>query len=548
LNIKPGRSAHVLKAKINHVFAQVAYRPRWWIGIVLFWALLAALSYSWQYKRLEADALEMATLRGRLVFSMVQITRAWNAGHGGVYAAITPESPANPYLEHPDKFGKTQQGRALTLINPAYMTRQIDALIETRTDLKIHLTSLNPINPGNAADAWEREALESFLQGVKERTVFSGSGAEATFRYMAPLYVEQSCLSCHAKQGYKLGDVRGGLSVSQPASYIVGIIDSQKSSLLQVHLAAFLLLSLISLLSLWQNRMQILSLEKARDEHQKTAEELAKNIEELKRARNQLLQSEKMASIGQLASGVAHEINNPIGFVNSNIGTLERYVADMTRVIHAYQQAENTLADVARAEIEVLKREVDLPYMLDDIPKLLSESQDGLARVKRIILDLKDFSRASDQNWKRVNLEQCMDSTLNVAWNEIKYKAEVKKDYAGLPEVVCMPSQISQVFLNLLVNAAQSIDSKGIITIRTGVEGNQVWIEVADTGKGISPEFIGKIFDPFFTTKPVGQGTGLGLSVSYGIVQKHGGHFEVKSEPGQGTTMRVWLPKERGLT
>ena len=270
--------------------------------------------------------------------------------------------------------------------------------------------------------------------------------------------------------------------------------------------------------------------------------ELTALNQQLANTQSQLLQAEKMASVGQLAAGIAHEINNPIGFVNSNLGTLENYVEDLGRVLALYQHAEAALGEAERAGINEVKRDIDLGYLLDDIPKLLSESQDGLARIKRIIQDLRDFSHVDEAVWQRVNLEHSMDSTLNVAWNEIKYKADVIKEYCGLPEVECMPSQINQVFLNLLVNAAQAIETKGLITIRTGRAGNEAWIEVEDTGRGIPPELIGQIFDPFFTTKPVGQGTGLGLSVSYGIVQKHGGRIEVHSEPGKGTRMRVWLP------
>jgi len=270
--------------------------------------------------------------------------------------------------------------------------------------------------------------------------------------------------------------------------------------------------------------------------------ELKRLNQKLESAQSQLLQAEKMASVGQLAAGVAHEINNPIGFVNSNLSTLDQYVGDIARVLQVYELAETALAPAALVKVQDAKQGVDLPYLLEDIPKLLHESQDGLARVKRIIQDLRNFSHMDETLWQSVNLEQSMDSTLNVAWNEIKYKAEVVKEYAGLPEVECMPSQINQVFMNLLVNAAQSIEHRGTITIRTGKSGADAWFEVADTGKGIPAENLHQIFDPFFTTKPVGQGTGLGLSVSYGIVQKHGGGIEVKSAPGKGTAMRVWLP------
>jgi signal transduction histidine kinase len=283
-------------------------------------------------------------------------------------------------------------------------------------------------------------------------------------------------------------------------------------------------------------------LETANQQLLQTNVELKQINQKLENAQSQLLQSEKMASVGQLAAGVAHEINNPIGFVNSNLTTLEHYMSDIARVLSAYAALEKTLETSALTELTAVKNAIDLPYLLNDIPSLLKESEDGLARVKRIIKDLRDFSHVDESTWQLVNLEQCMDSTLNVARNEIKYKAEVVKQYAGLPEISCMSSQINQVFLNLLVNAAQAIEIKGIITIRTGQENQEVWVEVADTGGGIDPKNLTQIFNPFFTTKPVGKGTGLGLSVSYGIVQKHGGRIEVSSELGKGTAMRVYLP------
>jgi two-component system NtrC family sensor kinase len=270
--------------------------------------------------------------------------------------------------------------------------------------------------------------------------------------------------------------------------------------------------------------------------------ELKQLNEQLESAQNQLLQSEKMASIGQLAAGVAHEINNPVGFVNSNLGTLGKYINNMFEVINAYAAAEAKVGINTCPEVAQIKKAVDFAFLVEDIPSLLRESQDGLARVKRIVQDLKDFSHVDESNWQHASLEQGMDSTLNVVANEIKYKAQVVKEYCGIPDVECMPSQLNQVFLNLLMNAAQAIDSKGIITIRTGLAADEVWVEVEDTGKGIAPENLHRIFDPFFTTKPVGKGTGLGLSLSYGIVQKHRGRIEVKSELGKGTTFRVCLP------
>jgi len=268
-------------------------------------------------------------------------------------------------------------------------------------------------------------------------------------------------------------------------------------------------------------------------------EELIKKLAE---AQNQLLQSEKLASIGQLAAGVAHEINNPIGFVNSNLGTLRHYVADMLKALSVYENKEGEMTVETRIVLSELKRQIDFVYLREDIETLLSESIEGMQRVKRIVQDLKDFSHVDEAEMQLADLEHGLDSTLNVVWNELKYKAEVVKEYGGIPKIVCMPSQLNQVFVNLLTNAVQAIETHGRITIRTGQEGQNIWIEVEDTGKGIKPEHLDRIFEPFFTTKPVGMGTGLGLSVSYSIVQKHGGRIEAKSEVGKGTEMRIWLP------
>jgi signal transduction histidine kinase len=266
-------------------------------------------------------------------------------------------------------------------------------------------------------------------------------------------------------------------------------------------------------------------------------------IAKLEDAHNQLLQSEKMASIGQLAAGVAHEINNPIGFVNSNLISLGDYVERLLKVLAAYEAADTESPGTdARARLAAAKAEADVDYLKADIPALLAETGDGIARVRRIVQDLKDFSHVDQGDWVLADLHKGLESTLNVANNEVKYKAVVVKEYGTLPVLRCLPSQLNQVFMNLLVNATHAIEDQGIITIRTSLVGEEAWIEITDTGKGIPAAMLTRIFDPFFTTKPVGVGTGLGLSISYGIVQKHGGRIEVDSELGKGTTFRVVLP------
>jgi signal transduction histidine kinase len=265
----------------------------------------------------------------------------------------------------------------------------------------------------------------------------------------------------------------------------------------------------------------------------------------LSMAQEQLMQSEKLASIGQLAAGVAHEINNPIGYVFSNFETLGTYIARMLSMLEAYQQAEASIADsVVREQMRSLREEMDMEFLVEDIPLMMAESREGITRVRKIVQDLKDFSRVdANQEWQWADLHAGIDSTLNIVSNEVKYKADVVKQYGDIPEIECQPSHINQVIMNIVVNGAHAIQGeRGVITIRTGREGEQVWIEIADTGAGIPKEIQSRIFDPFFTTKPIGSGTGLGLSLSYGIIQKHNGQIEVQSEPGQGTTFRITLP------
>ncbi|WP_038184168.1 ATP-binding protein [Vibrio rhizosphaerae] len=274
-------------------------------------------------------------------------------------------------------------------------------------------------------------------------------------------------------------------------------------------------------------------------------EEQRKLIKKLEDAHNQLLQSEKLASIGQLAAGVAHEVNNPIGFVNSNLDMLKGYVEQLLALHDQYAQYEAELSPENQARLDAYKRSIDIDYLRTDIITLVNESIDGVARVRRIVRDLRDFSRPGNSEWQTVDIHTCIDSTLNVVWNEIKFKAEVIRQYGLLPPIECLPSQLNQVFLNLLVNAVQAIPDWGTIIIQTTVVADQVVITISDNGIGIDEKMIPHIFDPFFTTKPVGKGTGLGLSVTYGIIEKHRGCIEVASIVGEGSTFTIHLPLKR---
>ncbi|MDR3370343.1 GAF domain-containing protein [Rhodoferax sp.] len=286
---------------------------------------------------------------------------------------------------------------------------------------------------------------------------------------------------------------------------------------------------------------------------QRQVNELVQLNRDLTTTQQQLLQSEKMASIGQLAAGVAHEINNPIGFIKSNLGSLADYVDKLLGVARAYSQLGDCLetndsqtSAQAMAAVKQSMAEADFEFLLADLPELIAQSREGVERVSKIVMDLKNFSRVGESEFQWTDLHVGLESTINVVWNELKYKADVIRDYGDLPRVYCVASQINQVMMNLLVNAAQSMVQRGVITVRTGVQDDQVWLEVQDTGSGIDVAVQARIFEPFYTTKPVGQGTGLGLSIAMGIVKQHQGTLSAQSVAGQGSTFRVTLPVNGG--
>lgn len=271
---------------------------------------------------------------------------------------------------------------------------------------------------------------------------------------------------------------------------------------------------------------------------------------ELDFVQQQLLQSEKMSAIGQLSAGIAHEINNPIGYVNSNISILDEWFINLLKLIEAYEERADGFLSPGSSEwreLEELKELLELSYIREDIPNLMKDTMEGLSRVIAIVKDLKEFSRSSDGAWEKVDIHSGLDSTINIAMGNIKQNSQVIREYGDLPNIECIPSQLNQVFMNIIVNAIQATKGsvKGVITIRTYADSGFVYIAVEDTGCGISAEQLNRIFEPFYTTKEVGEGTGLGLSVSYGIIVGHNGRIEVVSDVGEGTTFIIILPVVR---
>jgi len=263
----------------------------------------------------------------------------------------------------------------------------------------------------------------------------------------------------------------------------------------------------------------------------------------LQQMQGQIVQQEKMASIGQLAAGVAHEINNPMGFITSNLTSLAKYAGRLDEYIAALQQSLGSCpTHPDTVEIDKLRQKLKVDYIISDVCELVNESLDGANRVRRIVQDLKSFSRVDQVECCRTNLNEALETTINIAWNELKYIATLDRNFGELPEILCYPQQLNQVFLNLLVNASQAMEKQGNITVCSWCDSDNVYVSVKDNGKGMPKDVQKRVFEPFFTTKEAGKGTGLGLSISADIVRKHGGEIAVESEFGEGTTFTVRLP------
>lgn len=298
-------------------------------------------------------------------------------------------------------------------------------------------------------------------------------------------------------------------------------------------------------IALYQTRRQLYESEQTLRQHVSELESANQRLQEMGK---QLLRAEKLAATGQLAAGVAHEINNPLGFVVSNLGTLARYASDLLALVDAYADAEPDLPQDRRALLAAHRQAVDLAFLREDASALIADSRNGLERVRIIVQKLLEFSRDIDEPAQMSDLNALLDESLQNLGTACVQSVAVVKEYGDLPPLACAKAQIGQVFASLLKNALQSMPGGGRLILRTEANADGIAIHIIDNGCGIPPEIQDRLFDPFFTTRPVGQGAGLGLSVAYGIVEHHGGRLEFFSTPGEGSCFSVTLPLDRNAS
>ncbi len=289
------------------------------------------------------------------------------------------------------------------------------------------------------------------------------------------------------------------------------------------------------------NRQLEAKVEERTRELQKSHAEARQAYLELKDTQVQLVQSEKMASLGQLVAGIAHEIKNPLNFIYGNTDFLKKYVEGLKALIHLFEEGAGVDPSLRQKEAE-LKKEINYDFIRQDLDTLIENLEEGAKRIHAIIGDLRTFSRMDSDELRPVDIHEPMELALNLLRHEYRDRISVHKDFGQLPKVECHSGKLSQVFMNVLANACQAINGNGEIQIRTFRENGRVVIEVEDNGEGIEEAHLNKVFEPFFTTKPVGKGTGLGLSISYGIIRQHHGTISVQSRKNQGTTFRIELP------
>ncbi len=488
--------------------------------LLLAITVLMAASLAFRIKSVRHHNLEVATEGARDIFRMIVLTRQWNAEHGGVYVLATDQSPLNPYLDHPERELELPDHRKLVMLNPAYMTRQLAELAESDAGLhlRLHITSLNPIRPANSPDAWETQALKRFADGQPEMVGVEADGEQHYLRYMAPLMVKPACMSCHARQGYKVGDVRGGISVSLQLEEVEKVIHNEIRATLISHGVSYILLIAIScgLIELLARRWRALD----------------DSIETLRATRDQLIETEKMASLGRLVAGFAHEINTPMGIA---VGA----------VSHGDETIDQLQALLVKDEVTEQELMQQLGYLREGHHLALTNlrrAADLVQRFKRTSID-----RGSQQK-REYQLAELIQDVLTALHNMLKHTAiKVSVACPDNLSVYGIPGLLEQILTNLITNSIHyGFDNgkqPGQISIQCRSDDQRLIMDYRDDGAGMSEPVRQKAFEPFFTTGRERGGSGLGLYVAYNIVtQQMAGVIQLDSSPGAGVHFHIEWP------
>ncbi len=513
---------------------------RQFVILAVCWSLFICITIVFSSIYYSRHSLKLAVLQAKTAFAKDVIYRRWNATRGGVYVPISQATPPNLFLKVPNREISSASVGELTLVNPAYMTRQVHELELEETGVRGHITSLNPIRPLNKPDSWEKSALQAFETGVQEKYSVETLGNEPYLRFMQPLSTETGCLKCHAEQGYKTGDIRGGISVSVPMG---PLHDLQRPVFWS---------STSILLSIWLAGIMGIFLSHRKIVHQMDRELQTHREKEEMAAR--LLQVQKMEAIGQLAAGIAHEMNTPLQYIRTNIKFLRESfeeVIDSFFKLPGFQAPEDHVQITLQDDIKKFLTDIDWDYLKEEIPLALQQSDHGLGHVGGIIQALKEFATPGTGIKVATDLNNLIENVVTISQHEWKSVATIQLELLpGLPLIPLIANEIRQVFLNLIVNAAQAIEEKEIekkrkggIIITTERKAEKLVARVQDTGAGISKEVIERIFDPFYSTKDVGVGSGQGLYICYDIItNKHDGEISVESEEGVGAIFTLTFP------
>jgi len=487
----------------------------WWLLLLLVWTAGLGLALKAHLADIHTQATKVALEGARNMFQVVELTRNWNANRGGVYVPVTPSTQPNPHLDVPNRDVTTTSGVQLTMVNPAYMTRMIAELAESNSGAIFRLTSLKPIRPENAPDDWERQSLQAFEAGIREIHSVEPSANGLMLRYMAPLRVKESCMLCHAKQGYKVGDIRGGISISQPYTIITNATQNTIRQSLWLYFSIWLAGTLLGWLLLELLRRRWV--------------DLVGKIRELEETRSELVRSEKMASLGRMVAGFAHEINTPVGIGVGAVSHGIEALAAIDTLLKSEEVSEealrkqlDTIQEASQLALGNLQRAADMVHSFKQTSVDQSSDQEREFRLPEFT---DDVFRSLHNTFKRTRIHlvsECQDISL--------------KGPAGV-----LVQVLDNLILNSFHHAFKDGTLEGNITIRMKLTNNgQLELECQDDGAGIDAHSREHLFEPFFTTRRGQGGSGLGLYIVYNLVHRMpGGDVTCESTPGHGALFRV---------